>query len=211
MRGRILIAVLALAGCTGIADPSELRSPQSAAEMHEFQQQAPRVNRVVPPLSLSNRDSCGDRCEIWVGINIADGYQAFADEKQVYISTPLLRFMRNDAELALVIAHEWAHRLLGDTKPGVELSMTRELRADCVGAVMTFRAGYDLRLANQALRRMGWTLPGLMQAAFGGTTHPVFVDRANRIDRLADILEQRRAAGQSPTRATINELCGTAL
>ena len=52
------------------------------------------------------------QCAYPVNLTRQDMVNAFADGKQVIITQGLLRFTANDDELALVLAHEYAHNLL---------------------------------------------------------------------------------------------------
>jgi membrane-associated protease RseP (regulator of RpoE activity) len=61
-----------------------------------------------------------------------------------YVTSGFIRFAQTDDELALVVAHELAHRIAGmQVVPGPEV----EVRADRLGLYLAARAGYDISIA----------------------------------------------------------------
>ena len=61
-----------------------------------------------------------------------------------YVTSGFVRFAKTDDELALVVAHELAHRLSGmRVVPGPQV----EIRADRLGLYLAARAGYDISIA----------------------------------------------------------------
>jgi len=61
-----------------------------------------------------------------------------------YVTSGFVRFAKTDDELALVVAHELAHRLSGmRVVPGPQI----EIRADRLGLYLAARAGYDISIA----------------------------------------------------------------
>ena len=69
---------------------------------------------------------------------------AYYDGKRIVIYTGLLKFVRNEEELALVIAHELAH-----------VKWHTETRADEYGALYLIAAGYNYCKAAQLFKRFG--------------------------------------------------------
>ncbi len=66
------------------------------------------------------------------------------DGNHFYVTSGFIRFTRNEDELALVVAHEIAHRLAGMRAirgPSVEI------HADHLGLYLAARAGYDISIA----------------------------------------------------------------
>lgn len=58
-----------------------------------------------------------------------------------YVTSGFIRFAKTDDELALVVAHELAHRISGtQVVPGPQV----EVRADRLGLYLAARAGYDI-------------------------------------------------------------------
>jgi len=61
-----------------------------------------------------------------------------------YVTSGFIRFAKTDDELALVVAHELAHRISGmRVVPGPQV----EVRADRLGLYLAARAGYDISVA----------------------------------------------------------------
>lgn len=53
------------------------------------------------------------RCSYDAFLEDSDQINAYADGERIFISTPMLGFVKSDEELALIIAHEMAHNTLG--------------------------------------------------------------------------------------------------
>lgn len=53
------------------------------------------------------------RCSYDAFLEDSDQINAYADGKRIFVSTPMLDFVKSDEELALIIAHEMAHNTLG--------------------------------------------------------------------------------------------------
>ena len=77
-------------------------------------------------LQMSLIQESGERVSLWLKGTLACDYRAavvrqdkvnaFADGKNVIITTGMLRFAESDDELALVLGHEFAHNALGHVK-----------------------------------------------------------------------------------------------
>lgn len=129
----------------------------------------------------------------------------------VQIYGKLALWTQNDDELAIVIAHEMAHNLLGhnrriDTEKigtgifsgfggdGRKLrDMERE--ADRYGLFLVARAGYHYGIAGQFWRRLSATT-GL--GAIWATTHPTARDRGQFNDAVIADIRQCIAEGRNP-------------
>lgn len=131
-------------------------------------------------LALSARPGCAMR------VRLARSRQnnAFADGRYVIMTTSLLDFVANDDELAVILAHELSHNLLGHRQQlreqrvphgllrgfGKNAARVRaaEEAADRLSVRLLWAAGYDLAAAPPLWRRY--------QARFGGQglfrTHP---------------------------------------
>jgi predicted Zn-dependent protease len=94
----------------------------------------------------------------------------------------MLRFTESDDELAIVLAHELAHGLLGR-----ELSVENaESEADYLGLYLVARAGYDVAVAAEFARRLGAEFPLALEER-AGHIHPI---SAARSIALADTLRE---------------------
>ena len=116
---------------------------------------------------------------------------ASADGSHVFVSTGLLRYANDDADLAVVLGHEFAHDLmhhrrrldskgfarnvLGEFGSTPQSLNTAEREADYVGLYLTARAGYDISKAPDFWRRFAadygdspyarWSHPGSPERA----------------------------------------------
>ena len=92
---------------------------------------------------------------------------AFADGRHVFLTTGMLTHLRNDDELAFLIAHEMAHNVLGHAAQMREGSLGRrgvralERAADLFGAEMMLDAGYDPIAGAALLARIGGSNLGI--------------------------------------------------
>lgn len=73
-----------------------------------------------------------------------------------YVTSGFIRFAKTDDELALVVAHELAHRISGmRVVPGPQV----EVRADRLGLYLAARAGYDISVAPEFWDRVALEQP----------------------------------------------------
>ena len=95
---------------------------------------------------------------------------AWADGRYVVVTTRMMAFAADDAELAFVVAHEMAHNLLhhrkGATAKGVAKTRDNEEAADRFAVRLAMAAAYDLADAESFL-------DGLLDRAHSvAATHP---------------------------------------
>jgi len=113
---------------------------------------------------------------------VLDNVDAHTEGARMVVYSGMLRFAESDDELAIVLAHELAHELLGQ-KLSVE---NAESEADYLGLYLVARAGYDVTAATQFAKRLGAEFPlALEQRA--GHIHPI---SAARSIALADTLRE---------------------
>ncbi len=100
-------------------------------------------------------------CAWQVRLAPSDLLTAWADRSGITVTTGMMRHAERDDDLALVIAHEMAHKTVHDTTragrwPGLS-PRTRaglERRADWLGVMIAAAAGYDMSGAVQFWRRL---------------------------------------------------------
>jgi hypothetical protein len=156
-------------------------------------------------ITLSSRPGCAMR------VRLARSRQnnAFADGRNVIMTTALLDFLESDDELAVVLAHELSHNLLGHRQQlreqrvphgllrgfGKNAARVRaaEEAADRLSVGLLWAAGYDLAAAPLLWRRY--------QARFGGQglfrTHPGLAARERQWNET--IIELRATEGEAPS------------
>jgi hypothetical protein len=141
-------------------------------------------------------------CKYPVMLVQSDVVNAFADGTRVIITTGMLDFTANDAELAVVIGHEIAHNALAHIDDlrlshvldslfnahtghqaelttiatGFSFSKEFETQADYMGLYIAARAGYDLSSVGQFWKRIAQRSLTVASPAFS-TTHPSYPDR----------------------------------
>lgn len=142
-------------------------------------------------------------CLSRVQISVSPERNAKADGTYAQITSGIVNFVRSDDELALVIAHEMSHNILGHRVRLKEQKISRgllksidgsagkiritEVEADYLALYMLARAGYDIGAAPAFWQRYG---PGSLLAIFSDGTHP---GRSTRVAATeATILEIRR-------------------
>ncbi len=168
-------------------------------------------------------------CDYPVLLGSADIINAFADGKQVTITRGMMRFVRDDLELAVVIGHELAHNTMGHIRKqmgnaflgtivdilaasrGVNtqgafgsmatmvFSKDFEAEADYVGLYFTARAGYDIDKAPNFWRRMASANPGGIQQRGFGASHPSTPERFLALEKVVEEIKAKKAAGTNLT------------
>jgi predicted Zn-dependent protease len=122
---------------------------------------------------------------------------AYSRSGTIYVTLPMLRFVKTDDELALVVGHEIGH-LLVDRHPDADRSSSeeRERVADYYALIGVHRAGYDITAACEVWLRMATELKLRAQSAHapafspnrGTGPHPSFAERYVRAHKLAKSL-----------------------
>jgi len=104
---------------------------------------------------------------------------AWTDGTNITITTGLLKYIKNNDELAMVLGHEMGHVLNGDVNRSANAMDARylEANADKMGAFIMMRAGFDECRGKEIMRTFKDTF-GDDVAAEG---HP---DNAIRLDQL---------------------------
>ncbi len=148
----------------------------------------------------------------------SDEVNAYARGGQVYVTLGMLRFVKSDDELALVVGHELGHFVVArQAGTGGISPKDLERSADYHGLVGLHRAGYDIvaacevwqRMATErALQRSGGQAQGQTRWS---ASHPSFAERYVRAHKLAESLldgdppfmpPSRPAAAPSTSQAT---------
>jgi hypothetical protein len=132
---------------------------------------------------------------------------ASSDGARVTVSAEIMDFAASDDELALVLAHEFAHNILGHNKDhssqriaGEDRSgkrtRDREREADRWALYLMARAGYDVGIAPGFWRRWG---PKTGFGILSDGSHPDWRDRAARAEAEIARIRTQQAAGEVPT------------
>jgi beta-barrel assembly-enhancing protease len=163
------------------------------------------VSRGGRVLTLSLRPELG--CPSHFLIGRAKGLRGVSsDGRQVGVSPEMLDYVATDDELALVLAHELAHNILGHNKgvpafraAGQDRSglskKSREAEADRWALYLMARAGYDVSAAPGFWRSWG---PKTSFGIFNAGTHPGWRDRAAAAQAEIARIRAQQGAGQVP-------------
>jgi predicted Zn-dependent protease len=150
---------------------------------------------------------------------LTEAINAYANGRELMVTAGLLRFLGNDADVAVIVGHEIAHNVMGhDTAsvPGIAalydffgfgakpsgggdraaqpLSQTLEAEADYVGMYLMARAGFSVEGAANVYRRFAASAPVTILAR-AGATHPSSPARVVMLGATAREIEAKRAAG----------------
>jgi predicted Zn-dependent protease len=151
-------------------------------------------------VSVTPQNVCRSRVELAPG----NAINANANGLVAQISGRLVDWVQSDDELALVIAHEIAHNLMGHPKTLSEKSALSglatslglsgkaqrqmELGADRMGIIMAAGAGYNYKIAPDFWARLNSNAP---LAAFLATSHPTTRARRENAQRVVDELNTK--------------------
>ena len=105
-------------------------------------------------------------CTMTIRLEASDAFKAWATPQRLHLSSGIVTLAADDAALAFVLAHEWAHVRLGHPLPGSagwsRGLRAREAAADAAAVEQVDAAGWDAR-----------AVPGFF-AAFGKALGPRF-------------------------------------
>lgn len=166
-----------------------------------------REGREVP-VRIAPVPGCRSRFQLLTG----RGLNAKADGRYVQVTGELVEFVRNDDELALVMAHELAHNILRHKDRLDAAGVSRglfagfgknrgriretELEADRLALYLMARAGYDVTVAPAFWERFGRkTVPGFLSDG----THPDARERVRRAEAEIARIRTQQVAGEQPT------------
>lgn len=174
-------------------------------------------------------------CDYRVAVVTSDIVDTFVDGTNIFITSSMIDWMQSDDELALVIAHELAHALLGHVGrkkfqsmigtladlalfafSGIYTGMFElggrslfaggmERAADKVSLVLAARAGFDVAVAPELWQRLAGAVYAGTDVEFA-KSHPVNLDRFDEIQREADRI--LRAQGQGEPLLAFQDLAG---
>lgn len=163
-------------------------------------------------------------CGYPVVVGPGDEVNAYADGTKVVIAKGMLRFIENDHELALVVAHELAHNTMAHMKAktanywlgtvfdilaaayGVNTqgafgsmaasmySQDFEAEADYVGLYMMARAGIPIEDCAKFWRRLAAEHPGSIRSSMSAS-HPAAPERFVAMEKTVEEIKRKQAAG----------------
>ena len=120
--------------------------------------------------------------------------ETHANKKEMIVPTGLLHFVENDDELAIALAHQLGHQVLGRFR-----SVEHEARADEIGLRIAARAGFDVSGATGFWDRWAaeqfWKVSSAMEGDY--VSHGAMARRAPVIRKL---VAELGAGAQAPKR-----------
>lgn len=163
-------------------------------------------------LEIRGQEGCATRFQLIPSRRL----NALADGRYVQVTTAIAAYVRDDQELAAVLAHEFAHNILGHRLRLDEANVSRgflgnfgrnarliretEVEADRLSVYLLERAGYDPEAAIRFWSRFGRRGLNFL----GSPTHPNWRRRIALFEAEIARIRSARAAGVLPTPDFIN-------
>jgi beta-barrel assembly-enhancing protease len=157
-------------------------------------------------LSIGTEPGCASRFQLLPSRRL----NAEADGRYVQVTTAIAGYVADDAELAAVLAHEFAHNILGHRVRLDEARVQRgffgnfgrnarriretEIEADRLSVYLMERAGYDPAAAVRFWSRFGRRGLNFL----GSPTHPNWRSRIALLETEIAAIRAARAAGRLP-------------
>jgi hypothetical protein len=157
-------------------------------------------------IEIAAEQGCATRFQLIPGRSL----NARADGRYVQLSTAIAQYVADDDELAAILAHEFAHNVLGHRIRLNDARVQRgflgnfgrnarriretEIEADRLSVYLMERAGYDPQAAVRFWSRFGRRGLNFL----GSATHPNWRSRIQLIEAEIAAIRRARAAGQEP-------------
>jgi Zn-dependent protease with chaperone function len=157
-------------------------------------------------IQVAAEQGCATRFQLIPGRSL----NARADGRYVQLSTAIAEYVADDSELAAILAHEFAHNVLGHRVRLDDARVRRgflgnfgrnarriretEIEADRLSVYLMERAGYDPQAAVRFWSRFGRRGLNFL----GSPTHPNWRSRIELIETEIAAIRRARAAGQEP-------------
>lgn len=142
-------------------------------------------------------------CRSRMRLRPSTAINAYANGRNITVTTGMMNFTKSDDELALILGHELAHNTMGHIRKvvgnmilsGFATRYTRpfESEADYVGLYYMVRANFDPTDVEAFWRRLADENPRSVNRA---KTHPTFPDRYLRIAAARAEIEAKQASGE---------------
>lgn len=139
-------------------------------------------------------------CDYNVRLSSSGAINAYADERNITMTTAMMDFVENDDELALIIGHELGHNTMGHIRKivgnyifslgGTRYTRPFESEADYVGLYYLVRAGYSAEGVEDFWKRLAKIAPKSINRA---KTHPTFPDRYLRIQAGREEIRRKQS------------------
>ena len=142
-------------------------------------------------------------CGYTVRLTQTSTINAYANGRDITMTSGMMNFVTNDDELALIIGHELGHNTMGHIRKvisniilslgGTRYTRIFESEADYVGMYYMARAGYSPEGVEDFWRRLAVTNPKYVARA---KTHPTYPNRYLSIAATREEIKAKQAAGE---------------
>ena len=183
-------------------DKGDIVTPQSKAMQAQLKDSGNiRIKRGEKELALTvtSETVCGYNVRLSQTATI----NAYADGKNITMTSGMMNFVETDDELALIIGHELGHNTMGHIRKivgniilsGGATRYTRpfESESDYVGMYYIARAGYSLEGVENFWRRLAVTNPKYIAR---DKTHPRYPNRYLSLAATRAEIKAKQAAGK---------------
>jgi len=153
------------------------------------------------PFTVESETVCGYNVRLAQTSTI----NAYADGKNITMTSGMMNFVKNDDELALIIGHELGHNTMGHIRKivsniilsvgGTRYTRPFETEADYVGLYYMVRAGYSPEGVENFWRRLAVANPKYVGR---DKTHPRYPNRYLSIAAARDEIKAKQAANIRP-------------
>ena len=143
-------------------------------------------------------------CDYNLRLSQSTAINAYADGRNITVTTGMMGFTQSDAELAMIVGHELGHNTMGHVPKAifnyvVSLGGTRytrpfESEADYVGLYYLARAGYSPQGVEDFWKRLSTVAPKSIHLA---KTHPTYPERYLRLHATRNEILAKQKAGQA--------------
>lgn len=150
-------------------------------------------------LTVKSETVCGYN----VRLSQTSTINAYADGKNITMTSGMMNFVKNDDELALIVGHELGHNTMGHIRKivsniilsvgGTRYTRPFETEADYVGMYYMVRAGYSPEGVEEFWRRLAVTNPKYVGR---DKTHPRYPNRYLSIAATRAEIKAKQAAGE---------------
>lgn len=147
------------------------------------------VVRGGAPLAVELKPVAG--CAGRAQLTVSAEFGASADARTVSITDALAIHTRSEDELAVLLAHEWAHLLMRNAGRRQAASLAVEREADRLGLFLAARAGFRAGAARELWPR----LDALARTTHAGRTRTGSPGRLQGIEAALDEIAAKRRAG----------------
>ena len=142
-------------------------------------------------------------CDYNLRLTQSAAINAYADGRNITMTTGMIDFAKSDNELALIIGHELGHNTMGHVRKsilnyiisfgGTRYTRPFESEADYVGLYYMARAGYSPQGVEKFWQRLASIAPKSIHRA---KTHPTYPERYLRLKSAQDEIAAKQSAGQ---------------